>query len=55
MRGLQADRERLDARMSRIEEGYRRQFTALDGLVAQLQSTQSFLTRELARLPGASS
>jgi len=55
LRGLQTDRERLDARIGRVEEGLRRQFTALDGLVAQLQSTQSFLTRELARLPGASS
>lgn len=54
LKGLQTDRERLDVRMSRVEEGYRRQFTALDGLVAQLQSTQSFLTRELARLPGGS-
>ncbi len=54
LRGLQTDRERLDVRINRIEEGFRRQFTALDGLVAQLQTTQSFLTRELARLPGAS-
>lgn len=54
LRGLQTDRERLDVRIGRVEEGLRRQFTALDGLVAQLQSTQSFLTRELARLPGAS-
>ena len=54
LRGLQTDRERLDVRIARIEEGLRRQFTALDGLVAQLQSTQSFLTRELARLPGGS-
>mgnify|MGYP001271419179 CR=1 FL=1 len=51
---LQDDRERLDARIGRVEEGFRRQFTALDGLVAQLQGTQSFLTRELARLPGGS-
>ena len=54
LRGIATERERLDARIARVEEGYRRQFTALDGLVAQLQSTQSFLTRELARLPGAS-
>jgi len=54
LRGLLSDRERLDVRIGRVEDGLRRQFTALDGLVAQLQSTQSFLTRELARLPGAS-
>lgn len=54
LRGLQDDRQRLDVRIGRIEDNYRRQFTALDGLVAQLQSTQSFLTREFARLPGGS-
>lgn len=52
--GLQTDRDRLDVRINRLEDGFRRQFTALDGLVAQLQSTSSFLTQELARLPGAS-
>lgn len=54
LKGLQSDRDRLDVRIARVEEGYRRQFTALDGLVAQLQSTSSFLAQELARLPGAS-
>jgi len=53
LKGLQTDRDRLDVRIARIEDNYRRQFTALDGLVAQLQSTSSFLTQELARLPGA--
>lgn len=53
LQGLLSDRERLEVRISRIEDNYRRQFTALDGLVAQLQSTSSFLTQELARLPGA--
>ena len=53
LQGLLSDRERLDVRISRIEDNYRRQFTALDGLVAQLQSTSSLLTQELARLPGA--
>lgn len=54
LKGLQTDRDRLDVRIARVEDGYRRQFTALDGIVAQLQSTSSFLTQELARLPGAS-
>jgi flagellar hook-associated protein 2 len=53
LKGLQSDRERLEVRMERIETNYRRQYTALDGLVAQLQGTSSFLTQELARLPGA--
>jgi len=50
LKGLQTDRNRLDVRINRVEEGYRRQFTALDSLVAQLQSTQSFLTQQLTRL-----
>jgi len=54
LRGLEGSRDRLDARIERIEANLRRQFNALDGLVAQLQSTQSFLAREFARPPGAS-
>lgn len=54
LRGLEGSRDRLDARIDRIEANLRRQFNALDGLVAQLQSTQSFLAREFARPPGAS-
>lgn len=53
LKGLLSDRDRLVVRIARIEDNYRRQFTALDGLVSQLQSTSSFLTQELARLPGA--
>lgn len=51
LKDVEASRTRLDVRIGKIEDNYRRQFTALDGLVAQLQSTQSFLTQELARLP----
>ncbi len=39
-------------RMETIEARYRAQFSALDSLVAQLQSTGSFLTSALASLPG---
>jgi flagellar hook-associated protein 2 len=54
LKGLESDRERFEVRMTKIEENYRKQYTALDSLVAQLQTTSSFLTQELARLPGAS-
>lgn len=50
LRGLDSSRERLDARIDRVEQSLRRQFNALDGLVAQLQTTQSFLTQQLNRL-----
>jgi len=46
-------REALDVRMNAIESRYLKQFTALDTLISQLQSTSSFLTSQLANLPGA--
>lgn len=40
-------REALDARMQVIQERYLKQFTALDSLLAQLQSTSTYLTQQL--------
>lgn len=48
-------RDRLNTRLTAIEARYRKQFTAMDALVAQLQSTSSFLSQQLSNLPGASS
>lgn len=45
------DRDRLERRMARVEERYLAQFTAMDALVAQMNSTQQFLTNQLASLP----
>lgn len=45
------DREQLSLRLQALESRYRAQFTAMDILVAQLQSTGSFLTQQLASLP----
>ena len=45
-------RLQLETRLESIEERFRRQFNALDGLVAQLQSTGNFLTEQLDSLPG---
>lgn len=39
----------LDRRMSQVEARYRAQFVALDGVMAQLQTTASFLSQQLAR------
>jgi flagellar hook-associated protein 2 len=44
------DREALDRRISLIEARYLAQFTALDTLITQLQSTSEFLTTQLAAL-----
>jgi flagellar hook-associated protein 2 len=40
-------REALDARMLVIQQRYLKQFTALDSLLAQLQSTSTYLTQQL--------
>jgi flagellar hook-associated protein 2 len=48
-------RDQLNTRLTTIESRYRKQFTAMDALVGQLQSTGSFLTQQLSNLPGASS
>jgi len=45
----------LDRRMELVEARYRAQFTALDSLISQLTSTSSYLSQQLASLPGASS
>ena len=45
----------LDLKIDRIEARHRARFNALDGLLAQLQSTSSFLTQQLASLPKAGS
>lgn len=50
LKGVESDRTRLDVRIAKVEENYRRQYTALDGLVAQLQSTSSFLTQQLSQI-----
>ena len=46
-------REVLDRRIEALEARYRAQFNALDGLLAQLQTTSDFLTQQLASLPEA--
>ncbi|MGR9099974.1 MAG: flagellar filament capping protein FliD [Gammaproteobacteria bacterium] len=49
------DRVRLDRRLALLEARYRAQFTALDALLSQLQTTGVFLTQQLAGLPAANS
>lgn len=45
-------RQQLSTRLSGIEARYRKQFTAMDTLLGQLQATGSYLTQQLANLPG---
>ncbi len=51
--GVDEDRDDLDMQIAALEIRYRNQFAALDILLSQLQSTSSFLTTQLASLPGA--
>lgn len=45
-------RETVQRQLDMIEARYRRQFTALDALIGQLNATSSFLGQQLASLPG---
>ncbi|WP_181919394.1 flagellar filament capping protein FliD [Alkalilimnicola ehrlichii] len=51
LRRVEDDRMALDRYMERYEGRVRRQFTNLDMMVAQMQSTSDFLTGQLANLP----
>lgn len=50
LKNIQSQRDELDRRMTQMETDYRTQFTALDSMMAQMQSTSSFLTQQLASL-----
>ena len=51
--GIDAQRETLDKRLATLEERYMRQFTALDTMLVQMQSTSNYLASQLASLSGA--
>lgn len=50
MKSVTQQRADLDARMERLEASYRRQFTALDAMMAQMQSTSSYIAQQLGAL-----
>lgn len=45
----------LSSRLTAIEARYRAQFTSLDTLIAGMKQTSTYLTQQLANLPGTSS
>lgn len=56
-RRLDQERQALDQRMLVVQQRYLKQFTAMDSMLAQLQSTSSYLTQQLeglANLAGGS-
>jgi len=52
-RGLDRGIENAEFRLEKTEARLRKQFTALDSLLGQLQVTSSFLSQQLLSLPGA--
>ena len=44
----------LETRLAQIEKRYRAQFSALDTMLSRMNSTSTFLTQQLASLPGSS-
>lgn len=52
IKSLDARSEVLQARLTRIEDRYRKQFSALDSTIAGMKQTSSYLTQQLASLPG---
>jgi flagellar hook-associated protein 2 len=50
---VEADREAASDYRDRLETRYYRQFTALDAIVAQMESTSSFLSQQLSALDGS--
>jgi flagellar hook-associated protein 2 len=53
-RRLEQDKVALEARMLVVQQRYLKQFTAMDTMLAQLQSTSSYLTQQLSSLAKAS-
>lgn len=50
IRDVAKQREALDARMENVARRYQTQFVALDGLIAQLNTTSSYLAQQLSAL-----
>lgn len=55
IRDIADQRERLQTRLDAVEARFRRQFTGLDTLIAQFQSTQNFLTQQLSSIASITS
>ena len=53
LKDITQQKDSLDRRMEMVESRYRAQFTALDSLISQMTSTSTYLTQQLANLPGA--
>ena len=50
LKRIEKDTDALDARMAVVEARYRKQFTALDALLTQLQTTSNYLSTQFASI-----
>lgn len=55
LKQLEVDRESHDYRMTQLEAGLRAKYASLDVLIAQMNSTGSYISAQLASLPGFTS
>jgi flagellar hook-associated protein 2 len=51
IKSIAKEKEALALRMEEVQARYRRQFSALDSLLSQMQNTSSYLAQQLANLP----
>lgn len=54
LKGLSKQREDLDQRIEGIAAMYRRQFTALDAMMSQMQNTSSYLAQQISQFQKSS-
>jgi flagellar hook-associated protein 2 len=52
---IQKQKDAFNVRLAAIETRYRTQFTALDTMLSSMQTTQSYLTQQLAAISANSS
>jgi flagellar hook-associated protein 2 len=55
LKDIERDKQAFNLRMAQVETRLRKQFTALDSLLSQMQSTSSYLTQQLASIPKSGS
>lgn len=55
VKNIGTQRAALTQRLNEVEKRYRAQFSALDGMIASMSKTSSFLQQQLANLPKAGS
>jgi flagellar hook-associated protein 2 len=55
IKDIDKQRDALSTRLASLQDRYMKQFIAMDALVGQMKATSSYLTQQLASLPGVSS